>query len=107
MKTFNLTSTARTISRIARGSRREQLMTLKGKPLTPTETKVGKMLVEGLSNKLIADGLGISSSTAKFHVEQITRKLGVDNRTQAAVHLALQDYKCSCKNKESHGTTKA
>jgi len=39
----------------------------------------------GLSNAEIAEQLGIATGTAKIHIERILRKLGVRDRTQAAV----------------------
>lgn len=52
-------------------------------PLTPRELEVLELLAEGLPNKVIAGRLGISDQTVKFHVAQITSKLGVANRTEA------------------------
>lgn len=52
-------------------------------PLTPRETEVVELLVEGLSNKAIAARLGISDQTVKFHVAAICAKLGAANRTDA------------------------
>ena len=44
-----------------------------------------QLLSEGLSNKLIADRLGISDHTAKFHVNGVMMKLGASTRTEAVV----------------------
>ena len=52
-------------------------------PLTPREIQVIELLVEGLSNKMIAAKLGISDQTVKFHVAAICGKLGAANRTDA------------------------
>lgn len=52
-------------------------------PLTPRETEVLERLAEGLPNKAIAEQLGISDQTVKFHVASITGKLGATNRTEA------------------------
>jgi len=52
-------------------------------PLTPREIQVLELLVEGLSNKMIAVHLGISDQTVKFHVAAICGKLGAANRTDA------------------------
>jgi DNA-binding NarL/FixJ family response regulator len=52
-------------------------------PLTPREIEVLELVAEGLSNKLIAEQLGISDQTAKFHVASIAGKLGASNRTDA------------------------
>lgn len=56
--------------------------------LTPREREVLVLLVEGLSNKLIAARLGISEHTAKFHVNALLSKLGVQSRTEAVVRAA-------------------
>lgn len=53
--------------------------------LTPREREVLHLLVQGLTNRQIARTLVISVSTAKAHVEHIIGKLGVSDRTQAAV----------------------
>lgn len=56
---------------------------LLAEPLTPRETEVVDLLVEGLSNKVIAQRLGISDQTVKFHVAALCGKLGAVNRTDA------------------------
>lgn len=58
-------------------------------PLTPRELQVLGLLAEGLANKSIADRLGISDQTVKFHVAAILAKLGAANRTEA-VRLAVR-----------------
>jgi two-component system nitrate/nitrite response regulator NarL len=52
--------------------------------LTPQEDKVYQLMSKGLSNKQIAAELCISRFTVGKHVQNILRKLGVTNRTQAA-----------------------
>ena len=52
-------------------------------PLTRREIQVLELLAEGLSNKAIAEALGISDQTVKFHVSSISGKLGAANRTDA------------------------
>jgi DNA-binding NarL/FixJ family response regulator len=52
-------------------------------PLTPREIEVLELLAEGLPNKAIAERLGISDQTVKFHVASIAGKLGASNRTDA------------------------
>ncbi len=56
--------------------------------LTPREREVLALLAEGLANKAIAARLGISEHTAKFHVNAILGKLGVENRAEAIVRAA-------------------
>jgi len=53
--------------------------------LTPREKEVLGLLTTGQTNQQIAHTLTISKETAKVHVERIIRKLGVSDRTQAAV----------------------
>jgi DNA-binding NarL/FixJ family response regulator len=53
--------------------------------LTKRESEVLKQLAFGLTNKEIAQSLGISYETVKEHVQHILRKIGVSDRTQAAV----------------------
>ena len=57
--------------------------------LTQRERDVVALVAEGLTNKEIARKLEISPATVKVHVERIIGKLGVADRTQAAV-LAVQ-----------------
>jgi two-component system, NarL family, nitrate/nitrite response regulator NarL len=52
-------------------------------PLTARERDVLELLVEGLSNKSIAQRLAIGDQTVKFHVASICGKLGAANRTDA------------------------
>jgi DNA-binding NarL/FixJ family response regulator len=51
--------------------------------LTPREIQVLELVAEGLPNKSIADRLGISDQTVKFHIASINGKLGAANRTDA------------------------
>jgi two-component system nitrate/nitrite response regulator NarL len=57
-------------------------------PLTPRELEVLQLLAQGLPNKLIAQRLGISEHTAKFHVNAILGKLGAQTRGEAIAHAA-------------------
>jgi DNA-binding NarL/FixJ family response regulator len=54
-------------------------------PLTPREMEVLSRMIQGMSNRRIADALGISEHTAKFHVNSILGKLGASTRTEAVV----------------------
>ncbi len=53
--------------------------------LTPREIEVLQLLADGLTNRAIAQRLGISDHTVKFHVNAIFGKLGAQSRTDAAV----------------------
>jgi DNA-binding NarL/FixJ family response regulator len=53
--------------------------------LTPREAEVLQLLTQGLPNKAIAQRLGISDHTVKFHVNAILGKLGVQSRGEAIV----------------------
>lgn len=53
--------------------------------LTAREVEVLRLMVEGLANKEIATRLGLSQKTVKTHVSSVLGKLGVADRTQAAV----------------------
>jgi NarL family two-component system response regulator LiaR len=57
--------------------------------LTAREKEILSLMIEGLPNTDIADRLGVSASTAKFHVSNILSKLGVTSRTEA-VSMALK-----------------
>ena len=54
-------------------------------PFTQRESQVLREMAKGLTNKDIAKPLEISSETVKEHVQHIIRKIGVTDRTQAAV----------------------
>lgn len=58
--------------------------------LTPREREVLAELARGLPNKLIARELGVSERTVKTHVSNILGKLGLTDRTQAAVYAVRQ-----------------
>jgi NarL family two-component system response regulator LiaR len=53
--------------------------------LTPREREVLELIGRGFPNKLIARELGLSEKTVKTHVGHVLAKLGVTDRTQAAV----------------------
>ena len=56
--------------------------------LTERETDVLKLVARGMANKQIARNLFIGEKTVKTHVSNILLKLGVNSRTQAALHAA-------------------
>lgn len=53
--------------------------------LTPRERDILRGLLAGHSNKMIANGLGTTDMTVKAQLRHLLRKLGVSNRTQAAL----------------------
>jgi DNA-binding NarL/FixJ family response regulator len=53
--------------------------------LTSREVELLELMVKGLSNKEIAQAMSLSENTVKYHVKHILQKLGVQNRTEAAV----------------------
>ena len=59
-----------------------------GSVLSSREHQVLELVADGLSNKLIADKLGMSEHTAKFHVRSLLDKLGADTRADAVARAA-------------------
>jgi DNA-binding NarL/FixJ family response regulator len=68
------------ISRTGRSRGAEQM-----ESLTPREVEVLRLLSQGQTNPQIAQNLLVSRGTVKIHVQHIISKLGVSDRTQAAV----------------------
>ncbi len=58
--------------------------------LTPREREVLRLIARGLSNRLIARELVLSGKTVKAHVSAVLAKLGVADRTQAALHAVRE-----------------
>ena len=56
--------------------------------LTPRELEVLKLVAQGNTNQQIGRALAISPGTAKVHVQNLIRKLGVSDRTHAAVRAS-------------------
>jgi two-component system, NarL family, response regulator LiaR len=54
--------------------------------LTERETDVLRLISVGLSNKEVARRLSIGEGTVKTHVSSVLNKLGLQSRTQAALH---------------------
>ncbi len=71
---------ARILQEFARPSRTAEA-------LSGREREVLKLVTEGLSNKEIAQSLGISPSTVKNHLRNIMEKLHVRNRVEAAIRF--------------------
>jgi len=62
--------------------------TLAGLGLTPRQTDVLALLLQGKPNKMIARELSLSVETVKDHVAAVLRSLGVSSRTQAVLAVA-------------------
>ena len=56
--------------------------------LTPRQTDVLALLLQGMPNKLIARELNLSVETVKDHVAAVLRALGVSSRTQAVLAVS-------------------
>jgi two-component system nitrate/nitrite response regulator NarL len=54
-------------------------------PLTTREQEILQQIANGMSNKRIANALGISEGTVKVHVKHLLKKLNLHSRTEAAV----------------------
>ena len=68
---------ARLLDEVAGGRRQAEL--------TPREREVVTLIARGRANKAIARELGVSEKTVKAHVGNILAKLGLTDRTQAAL----------------------
>jgi DNA-binding NarL/FixJ family response regulator len=69
--------------------------------LSARELEVLELIARGQSNPRIAEELYISPSTVKVHVEHILAKLGVSDRTQAAVRAIELGY---VRRRKPHGS---
>lgn len=56
--------------------------------LTPSERKVLDLIGEGMSNREIAERLGVAEKTVKNHITSLLAKMGLQRRTQAAAWVA-------------------
>lgn len=61
-------------------------------PLSEREMEVLNSVVQGMSNKEIANLLGISHQTVKNHITSILRKFNVEDRTQAVVYALKRGW---------------
>ncbi len=61
--------------------------------LTSREIEVLHLISEGLNNKTISENLYISEKTVKNHVSNIFKKIGVNDRTSAALYYIQSDIK--------------
>jgi DNA-binding NarL/FixJ family response regulator len=57
--------------------------------LTPRELEVMQQVVCGLNDREIGESIHIATDTVKYHLKQVYAKLGIHNRTRAAISLVL------------------
>jgi DNA-binding NarL/FixJ family response regulator len=65
-----------------------ELRRLVADPLPPRELQVLRLIARGLTNRQIGDVLGIGEATVKAYCRNLFRRLGVCNRTEAAIWAA-------------------
>ncbi|NOU93877.1 response regulator [Paenibacillus sp. LMG 31456] len=73
-------------SKIMNRFRQPKLVAPAHEDLTDREMEVLRLIASGKSNQDVADDLFIGIKTVKFHVTNILAKLGVEDRTQAAIY---------------------
>ena len=56
--------------------------------LTPAQQRIADLLISGATNKTIAARLGLAPNTIKKQLELMYARMGVANRTEAAVRLS-------------------
>lgn len=79
---------------LRRGSgppRRHGGRTAAATPLTGRERQVARLVAEGLTNREVANRLGMAQRTAETHVDRILRKLQLTSRTQLARWLPTSE----------------
>lgn len=54
--------------------------------LTPQEIAISQLVAQGLSNREIADRMGIREGTVKLHLHHVYQKLGIGNRIALVLH---------------------
>lgn len=74
--------TAQVLERIRNGPPKDPLT----ETLTPKEEEILELIGEGLTNRQIASRMFLAEKTVKNYVSSMLAKLGVENRTQAAVY---------------------
>jgi two-component system, NarL family, response regulator LiaR len=77
---------ARLMAELAADGERRDPRTL----LTKREREVLELVARGMPNKLIARELGISEKTVKTHMSNVLAKLGLTDRTQAALYAVRE-----------------
>jgi DNA-binding NarL/FixJ family response regulator len=83
---------AQLIRRLASQTQQKEQPAKRGDELTQRELDVLRLVAEGKTNAEIGQSLFVSVGTVKVHVERIIGKLGVSDRTQAAVRAIELGY---------------
>lgn len=81
-------SAAAPLGAAARPEPHQKVPTMADVGLTPRQSEVLSLLLQGLPNKLIARQLNLSVETVKDHVAAVLRALGVSSRTQAVLAVS-------------------
>ncbi len=76
------------ISQLATATEYQMQAGLENLSLTPRQTDVLALLLQGKPNKIIARELGVSVETVKDHVAAVLKALGVNSRTQAVLAVS-------------------
>lgn len=71
-------------------------------PLTPREQEILALIATGKSNQEIAEALYITPGTVRVHVHTVLHKLGVRDRTQAAVLVTQKQWLVAEAAKHNH-----
>ena len=69
--------------------------------LSPRQTEVLSLLIEGEGNKRIARELGISEATVKAHISAVLLQFGVATRTQVVVEMARRGWRVPHRQRHS------
>jgi len=75
---------------LASGARPRRPVLQGADALTPSEWRVARMAVEGMTNREIAQSLFVTPKTVEVHLSNVYRKLGIGSRTQLADALPVQ-----------------
>ncbi|MBB5719980.1 DNA-binding NarL/FixJ family response regulator [Stakelama sediminis] len=67
--------------------RNQRILSSQGRWLTPRQSQVADLLMQGFSNRDIAEALGLSESTVKVHIRTLMSEFQVSNRTQIVSRL--------------------
>ncbi|TIC78756.1 response regulator [Crenobacter intestini] len=78
--------TAKLVDCVREGSSRQAPLPPDYEKLTVREREIVRYLVQGKSNKEIAQCLNLADSTVKIHVQNVLKKLGLNSRVQVAVY---------------------